>query len=90
MSRPIRGQGGNRAAILDFRIGTQSNNTFRGPHIEHLYQVWPIRGYGGHLEFPICAKSNHTCSEPRKEHLYQVSSQSLHENENSQLLKVSF
>jgi len=36
MCQPIRGQG----AYIGFRIGLKSNNTWLGPHKEHLWQFW--------------------------------------------------
>jgi len=36
MFQPIRGQGGHNG----FQIGLRSNNTWLGPHKEHVWQVW--------------------------------------------------
>jgi len=36
MYQPIRGQGSH----IGFQIGLKSNNTWSGPHKEHMRQVW--------------------------------------------------
>jgi len=36
MCQPIRGQGTD----VEFQIGFKSNNTWSGPHKEHVWQVW--------------------------------------------------